>query len=51
MNKEGLLIVSYVFDNIKVRSGFKLKQQDKDYILAKGIDVIEEHAEKFIRER
>lgn len=35
----------------KFRSGFKLKQQDKDYILAKGIDVIEEHAEKFIRER
>ena len=35
----------------KFRSSFKLRQKDKDYVLAKGIDTIREHAVKFVNNR
>lgn len=37
--------------NSKFRSGFMLKQKDKEYIREKGLDVIRSHAVDFIRER
>ena len=35
----------------KFRSSFHLKEKDKAYIREKGMDVIQKHAEDFIRER
>ncbi|MCR4950513.1 MAG: DUF4186 domain-containing protein [Solobacterium sp.] len=35
----------------KFRSSFHLKEKDKAYIREKGMDVIQSHAEDFIRER
>ena len=38
-------------NNSKFRSSFYLKDKDKKYIADKGIDVIEEHAFDFIKNR
>lgn len=35
----------------KFRSGFKLKEKEKEYIKEKGLDTIEKHAYDFIRQR
>lgn len=35
----------------KFRSSFKLKASDIEYINKKGLDVIEEHTKKFIKDR
>ena len=35
----------------KFRSGFKLKEKEKEYIKEKGLDTIEKHAYDFIRRR
>lgn len=35
----------------KFRSSFKLKQKDIEYIKDKGLNVIEEHAKKFVLDR
>ena len=35
----------------KFRSGFKLKEKEKEYINEKGLDTIEKHAYDFIRQR
>ena len=35
----------------KFRSSFHLKQKDKEYIQAKGIDTIEKHAIEFCRKK
>lgn len=35
----------------KFRSKFRLSQKDRDYIAAKGIDTIKEHAFKFVNAR
>ena len=37
--------------NSKFRSSFKLKGKDIEYINKKGLNVIEEHAYKFVKER
>lgn len=38
-------------DHSKFRSSFHLKPKDIDYINEKGLDVIRQHAKKFIAER
>lgn len=35
----------------KFRTGFKLKEKEKEYIKAKGLDTIEKHAYDFITQR
>ena len=35
----------------KFRTGFKLKEKEKEYIKAKGLDTIENHAYDFITQR
>ena len=35
----------------KFRSKFKLKQDDRDYIAAKGLEIIKEHAHQFVKNR
>ena len=35
----------------KFRSGFKLKEKEKEYLKEKGIDTIERHAYDFITKR
>ena len=35
----------------KFRSGFKLKEKEKEYIKEKGLDTIEKHAYDFIKQR
>ena len=38
-------------ESSKFRSGFHLSSEDKKYIEEKGMDVIRQHAEEFIRKR
>lgn len=35
----------------KFRSSFHLKEKDREYIQAKGMDVIAQHAQDFVKER
>ena len=46
--------IDKLFSNLsksKFRSGFHLKEKDKEYIKGKGIDTIEKHAYDFVKKR
>jgi hypothetical protein len=54
MNEKGKKIIEYKLNQLsysKFRSSFHLKQKDIDYCLDKGLDVIEQHANDFIKQR
>ena len=54
MNEKGKKLIDYKLNRLsysKFRSSFHLKEKDKQYVLDKGMDVIEEHAYDFIRKR
>lgn len=35
----------------KFRSGFKLKEKDREYVKNKGMDAVRSHARDFVRDR
>ena len=54
MNDKAHKLIEYKLNSLshsKFRSRFHLKEKDVAYIQSKGIDVIEEHAREFIKER